>query len=134
MLLERIDELSLRHHDFGGRPTRCSAGFVRRIDRLKAELVGADEYVAVGGVATDAGSAEAALEREFAEIYRDPRADAAEAGARDAGDLIVDAISLARRQPGLARRRFEHLLIDDAQELDLGRRRGSWSRVGGERR
>ena len=41
-----------------------------------------------------------------------------EYGARDHGDLIVDAISLARKQPDLARR-FEHLLIDDAQELDL---------------
>ena len=42
----------------------------------------------------------------------------AEIGARDAGDLIADAISLARKQPDLARR-FAHLLIDDAQELDL---------------
>ena len=40
------------------------------------------------------------------------------AGARDAGDLIVDAISLARKQPELARR-FDHVLVDDAQELDL---------------
>ncbi len=42
----------------------------------------------------------------------------AEAGARDAGDLIVDAISLARKQPELARR-FDHVLVDDVQELDL---------------
>jgi superfamily I DNA/RNA helicase len=41
MLVERIDELSLRHHDFGGRPKTLLGGFVRQIDRLKAELVGA---------------------------------------------------------------------------------------------
>ncbi len=42
----------------------------------------------------------------------------AEAGARDAGDLLLDALSLARKQPAVSRR-FSHLLIDDAQELDL---------------
>jgi DNA helicase II / ATP-dependent DNA helicase PcrA len=46
MLVERIDELSLRHHDFGGRPNTLLGGFVRRIDRLKAELVGAEAYAA----------------------------------------------------------------------------------------
>ena len=44
MLVERIDELSLQHHDFGGRPNALLGGFVRRIDRLKAELVGAEDY------------------------------------------------------------------------------------------
>ena len=118
MLVERIDELSLQHHDFGGRPNTLLAGFVRRIDRLKAELVGPDEYLRWAGVADPMDSPEAALEREFAEIYRTHERMLAETGARDAGDLIVDAISLARKQPGLARR-FEHLLLDDAQELDL---------------
>ncbi|MGP0050077.1 MAG: ATP-dependent helicase [Solirubrobacteraceae bacterium] len=117
MLLDRIDELSLHHHDFGGRPTLLLGGFVRRIDRLKAELVGAEEYAAwAATLAQDVP--QAALEREFAEIYRTHERMLSEAGARDAGDLIVDALSLARRQPALARR-FDHLLLDDAQELDL---------------
>jgi DNA helicase-2/ATP-dependent DNA helicase PcrA len=117
MLVERIDELSLQHHDFGGRPNALLAGFVRRIDRLKAEQVGPDEYLRWAGSLPD-DSAEAALEREFAEIYRSHERMLAEIGARDAGDLIADAISLARKQPDLARR-FAHLLVDDAQELDL---------------
>jgi DNA helicase-2/ATP-dependent DNA helicase PcrA len=117
MLVERIDELSLEHHDFGGRPNALLAGFIRRIDSLKAELVSADEYVSwAASLAGD--SAETALEREFAEIYRAHERMLAEQGARDYGDLIVNAISLARAQPSLARR-FDHLLIDDAQELDL---------------
>ena len=41
-----------------------------------------------------------------------------QAGARDDGNLIGDALSLARQQPGVLRR-FAHLLVDDAQELDL---------------
>jgi DNA helicase-2/ATP-dependent DNA helicase PcrA len=44
MLVERIDELSLRHHDFAGRPNALLGGFIRRIDRLKAELVSAERY------------------------------------------------------------------------------------------
>ncbi len=117
MLVDRIDELSLRHHDFGGRPNTLLGGFVRRIDRLKAELVGADAYVAwARGLADDAPDAE--VEREFAQIYGTHERMLAEAGARDHGDLIVAALDLARAQPNLARR-FDYLLLDDAQELDL---------------
>jgi DNA helicase-2/ATP-dependent DNA helicase PcrA len=118
MLVERIDELSLQHHDFGGRPNTLLGGFVRRIDRLKAELVGAEEYLSWSGSLGGDDSSQAVLEREFAEIYRTHERMLADAGARDSGDLIVDALSLARRQPGRARR-FRHLLLDDAQELDL---------------
>jgi DNA helicase II / ATP-dependent DNA helicase PcrA len=119
MLVERIDELSLQHHDFGGRPNTLLGGFVRRIDRLKAELVGAEEYLSWSAALADDDSSHAALEREFAEIYRTHERMLTEAGARDNGDLIVDALSLARQQQSRARR-FRHLLIDDAQELDLG--------------
>jgi DNA helicase-2/ATP-dependent DNA helicase PcrA len=119
MLLERIDELSLHHHDFGGRPNALLGGFVRKIDRLKAELVAPQEYAEwAESLAPDSSSSEASLEREFAEIYRTHERMLAQAGARDAGDLILDALSLARKQPAIARR-FTHLLIDDAQELDL---------------
>ena len=117
MLVERIDELSLQHHDFGGRPNALLAGFVRRIDRLKAELISAEEYVAWADSLAD-DSPQAALQREFATIYCAHERMLAEAGARDAGDLIIDAISLARKQPELARR-FDHVLVDDVQELDL---------------
>jgi DNA helicase II / ATP-dependent DNA helicase PcrA len=117
MLVQRIDELSLRHHDFGGRPNTLLGGFVRRIDRLKAELVTAQTYVDwAAGLADDAPDME--LEREFAQIYCTHERMLAEAGARDDGDLIVSAVALARAQPNLARR-FDYLLIDDAQELDL---------------
>ncbi|HEY2260662.1 MAG TPA: ATP-dependent DNA helicase [Solirubrobacteraceae bacterium] len=117
MLVERIDELSLQHHDFGGRPNTLLGGFVRKIDRLKAELIGPDEYLQWARSLAQA-SAEGSLELEFAEIYRTHERMLAEIGARDAGDLIADALSLTRQQPAVARR-FSHLLIDDAQELDL---------------
>ncbi len=119
MLVERIDELSLRHHDFGGRPNTLLGGFVRKIDRLKAELVEPDEYSRWAASLQGVGeSSVAALELEFAEVYRNHERMLAETGARDGGDLIADALSLARKQPGTARQ-FTHLLLDDAQELDL---------------
>ena len=37
-------ELSLEHHDFGGSANALLGGFIRRIDRLKAELIGAEDY------------------------------------------------------------------------------------------
>ena len=117
MLVDRIDELSLRHHDFGGRPNALLGRFVRRIDRLKAELVSPQAY-SRWAAALPADSPEADLEREFGEIYSAHERMLEQAGARDTGDLIGEAVSLASRQPALACP-FSHLLIDDAQELDL---------------
>jgi DNA helicase II / ATP-dependent DNA helicase PcrA len=121
LLLERIDELSLERHDFGGSPNALFGGFVRRIDRLKAELIGAEDYARWASEMTDVPGdpSEAAIAREFAEVYRAHERMLADAGARDAGDLIRDALRRVREQPAVTRR-FEYVLLDDAQELDLG--------------
>jgi DNA helicase II / ATP-dependent DNA helicase PcrA len=120
MLVERIDELSLQHHDFGGSANALLGSFVRRIDRLKAELIGAEDYAAwaasLAELGTDVGEVE--LELEFAQVYRAHERLLAQDGVRDDGDLVRDALRLAREQPGIGRR-FDHLLLDDAQELDL---------------
>lgn len=116
MLVDRIDDLSLAHHDFGGRPNALLGGFVRRIDRLKAELIDAESYAAWAETVHDAG--DGPREREFASIYRTHERMLAQTGARDDGALVIDALSAARRHPALARR-FAHVLLDDAQELDL---------------
>src|SRR5437764_9096951 len=42
MLLDRIDELPLRHHEIRGNPAGLLARLLRRIDALKAEAVGAE--------------------------------------------------------------------------------------------
>jgi DNA helicase-2/ATP-dependent DNA helicase PcrA len=131
ILLERFDELSLQRHDFGGSANALLAGFVRRIDRLKAHLIGAEDYAkwAAGldrdearagagpGGANWGEPADAALEREFAEVYRAHERMLADAGVLDAGDLLRDALRAVRERPPLADR-FEHLLLDDAHELD----------------
>jgi DNA helicase-2/ATP-dependent DNA helicase PcrA len=111
MLVERIDELSLQSHDFGGNARGLLGGFVRRIDRLKAELVTPEQYAAWAATVDDP------RECEFAEIYRTHERMLAEAGARDAGDLVRDALQLAYERAVLPR--VKYTLLDDAQELDL---------------
>src|SRR5919106_230093 len=44
LLLEHLDELELRHHQIRGNPAPLLASFVSRIDRLKDEMVGVEEY------------------------------------------------------------------------------------------
>jgi DNA helicase-2/ATP-dependent DNA helicase PcrA len=107
MLLERIDELTLAHHDFGGSATALFGRFIRRIDGLKAELIDADQFAATAGSES---------EREFAEVYRTHERMLADACARDAGDLVRDALGKLERS---AERPFEHLLVDDVQGLRL---------------
>jgi DNA helicase-2/ATP-dependent DNA helicase PcrA len=120
MLLERIDELSLARHDFGGSANALLGGFIRRIDRLKAELIWSQDYSrwAAGLAGAGVEPSDAALAREFAEVYQTHERMLAELGARDAGDVMRDALRLVSEQPAVVRR-FEHLLVDDAQELDL---------------
>ena len=113
MLAERIDELPLRHHDFGGNAGALLGSVIRRIDRLKAELIGAEEF------ASWAQAQESLREREFAEIFHAHNRMLREQGTCDAGDLMRLALRLIADQP-VSRQPFEHLLIDDAQELDLG--------------
>lgn len=124
MLLERIDELTIRRHDFRGNPSALVASFVRRIDRLKDELIGPEEYAAWATQAHDAGSDDAerargAREREFAEIYRAHDRMLSEQGALDSGDLVIGALRLLRDHPHVRARvaaRYRHLLVDDVQE------------------
>lgn len=117
MLIERIDELSVQHHDFGGRAGALFGSFVRRIDRCKAELVDAEAYAA-WAAALPSGDGDAALEQEFAEVYRAHERMLADAGAGDEGDLMRDALRAATDHPAIGRR-FTHVLVDDAQELEF---------------
>ena len=118
MLVERIDELSLRHHDFGGRVNALLAGFVARIDRLKAELIGPEEYLCWAASLDLAERPEAELEREFAEIYAAHERILDEVGGSDSGNLVRQALAVVQQRPGSVRP-FDQVLLDDAQELDL---------------
>jgi hypothetical protein len=100
MLLESADELELRHHDFRGRPLALFAGFVRRIDQLKAELIDAERYAALGGARRQA-SASASSPPSTCR----PRPDARERGVLDAGDQLIACVRCSSATPTLARGR-----------------------------
>src|ERR687896_2368700 len=65
LLLERIGDLSLRHHEIRGNPAPLLASFVSRIDRLKEEMVSATEVRAwAEGLPQDTDAARARNCRE----------------------------------------------------------------------
>src|SRR5918992_5566231 len=124
LLLERIGELSLRHHEIRGNPAPLLASFVSRIDRLKDEAVTAEDHHRharrlMEEAADDASRAEAGRELEFARVYADHDRLLAERGALDSGDLILQAFRLLHEKPHVRRRlaeRFGHVLVDEYQD------------------
>jgi DNA helicase-2/ATP-dependent DNA helicase PcrA len=118
MLLERIDELPLSHHDLRGNPSALLGSIVQRIDRLKEELISAADYTA--WAATLPAGAE--REREFAAIYTAHERFLAEAGTLDAGDLVLHAFRLLREKREVRARlaaRFTHVLVDELQDASF---------------
>lgn len=125
LMLERIDELPLSSHDLRGNPSSLLAAIVKRIDRLKAELVTHEDYEAWAQTltqATDADRTRAAQEREFAAIYAAHDRMLAEAGAFDFGDLVLESFRLLREKPHVRARlavRFRHVLVDEFQDTNF---------------
>ena len=118
MLLERIDELPLRHHDLRGNPSAVLGSIVQRIDRLKDELISAEDYAAWAATLPEAS----AREREFAALYTAHDRMLAEAGAIDSGDLVLHAFRLLRTRPHVRARlagRHRHVLVDELQDASF---------------
>ena len=118
LLLERIDELSVRLHDFRGSPAALVAGIVARMDRLKARSITAEAFADwAQGLADD--DPQAAREREFAQIFLAHDRMLAEQALLDEGELVLRARALLAERPGA---RFAHLLADDVDELTPAQR------------
>ena len=116
MLLDRADELELRHHDFRGRPLALFAGFVRRIDRCKAELIDAQRYAQwAAGVDGEAGE----REREFAAVMAAHDRMLEQLAVHDEGGVLAAAVALLRHDADVRERiagRYPALLVDDWQD------------------
>jgi DNA helicase-2/ATP-dependent DNA helicase PcrA len=118
LLLERIDELSVRLHDFRGSPAALVAGIVARMDRLKARSITAQAFADwAAGLAHD--DQQCAREREFAQIFLAHDRMLAEQALLDEGELVLRAHALLAERPGA---RFAHLLADDVDELTPAQR------------
>jgi len=118
MLLERIDDLPLRHHDLRGNPSATLGAIVGRIDRLKDELVSADDYAAWAAALPE----DRAREREFAELYGTHERMLEEAGTLDVGDLVLHSFRLLRTRAHVRHRlaaRHRHVLVDELQDASF---------------
>src|ERR671922_1140859 len=109
LLLERLDDLTLRHHETRGNPAPLLASFVSRIDRLKDEMVSAEDYARyaerlAGAPDGDAARAHAERELEFGRLYADHDRLLSERGALDFGDLILRAFRLLHECPHVRQR------------------------------
>src|SRR5918999_590238 len=129
LLLDRLDDLTIRHHEIRGNPAPLLASFVSRIDRLKDEMVSAEDYDGYArrlaercADGDDAARASAAREVEFGGLYADHDRMLSESGALDFGDLIVRAFRLLHEKPDVRERvakRFRYVLVDEYQDTNF---------------
>ncbi|HEX8122312.1 MAG TPA: ATP-dependent DNA helicase [Solirubrobacteraceae bacterium] len=118
LLLDRVDQLTLKRHDFLGNRAALLASVIDRIDRCKLELVTAEDY-ARWAEGLEGETAE--REKEFAQLFTDHDRLLGEQGTLDVGDLVLRAIDLLGDPAAGARcrERFAHVLVDEYEDLDL---------------
>jgi DNA helicase-2/ATP-dependent DNA helicase PcrA len=130
MLLDRLDQLPLRHHEIRGNPAALLARLLARIDGLKAEAVGptaleerARERERAAG--DDAEREAARRDLEFAEFHTAHDRILASAGSLDRGDVFLALNSLLTERPDVRRQianRFEYLMVDELEETTPAQR------------
>ncbi|MFN8161897.1 MAG: ATP-dependent DNA helicase [Solirubrobacterales bacterium] len=129
MLLDRLEDLPLRHHEIRGNPAGLLARLLRRIDALKAEAVSPQALAELARRRqADAGD-EAALEaarreREFAELYAAHDRILAEAGSLDSGDVTLALRRLLSERADVRREiaaRFRYTMVDELEDATLCR-------------
>jgi DNA helicase-2/ATP-dependent DNA helicase PcrA len=127
LLLDRLEELTLRHHEIRGSPAPLLARVVRRIDRLKEEAITFDDYASWAGelaalARDDAERVHAVRELEFARLYADHDRLLAARGALDRGGAVLALVRLLRERPHVRAAlaaRYRHVVVDDHQDTGL---------------
>ena len=101
MLLDRLDDLPLRHHDIRGNPAGLLASLLERIDELKAGSEPADP--------------------DLAELVAAHDKILASACSLDRGDVFLTLNRLLDDRPEIRRQiatRFAHIMVDELEEYD----------------
>jgi DNA helicase II / ATP-dependent DNA helicase PcrA len=129
LLLDHLDELTLRRHEIHGNPAPLLAELVSRIDRLKQEMIApeallahAESERAEAHEGDDAARTRATRECEFAALYLEHERLLEERGALDFGDLVGRAFRLLHEKPHVRERvaaRAANVLVDDYQDVNL---------------
>ncbi|HEY7151104.1 MAG TPA: ATP-dependent helicase, partial [Solirubrobacterales bacterium] len=131
MLLDRLDDLSLRRHEIRGNPAGLLARLLRRVDALKAENVSPDQLrdwaERAERQASDVVQRERATrEREFADFYASHDRVLREGGSLDAADLVIELGCLVDERAdvrGALSQRFRHVMVDELEDAGLAHRR-----------
>jgi DNA helicase II / ATP-dependent DNA helicase PcrA len=129
MLLDRIDELPLRHHEIRGNPAGLLARLLQRIDALKAEAVSPETLAAWAAECSraardEAGREGARREREFAALYAEHDRILAAADSLDSGDVVLALGRLLAERADVRReiaKRFRFLMVDELEDATLAR-------------
>jgi superfamily I DNA/RNA helicase/CRISPR/Cas system-associated exonuclease Cas4 (RecB family) len=129
LLMDRVDDLDIRHHDLRGNAAPFFATVLQRIDRLKDEMVTGEEYLAwaesLAGSGDEAERDQSLREVEFARLYLAHDRLLDETGALDFGELILRAIRLLDERPAVRKRaseRFQAVLVDEYQDTNFAQK------------
>src|ERR1700761_9859768 len=130
VLLDRFDSLPLRRHEIRGNPAGLLARLLARIDRLKAQRVGATSLGELAArqaeeARTEAEHETARREAEFAELYATHDRILAETGRPHRGDVFLALDVLLVERPdvraGIAER-FAQVMVDELEESTAAQR------------
>jgi DNA helicase-2/ATP-dependent DNA helicase PcrA len=129
MLLDRLEELPLRHHEIRGNPAGLLARVLLRIDALKAEAVSSEALSGFArqqlrGAGDEAAVEAARREREFAELYAAHDRILASSGSLDSGDVSLCLRRLLAERADARREiaaRFRYTMVDELEDATVAR-------------
>jgi superfamily I DNA/RNA helicase/RecB family exonuclease len=130
LLLDHLDDLSLRRHEIRGNPAGLLARLLRRIDALKAEGVSPGRLRAWAEERErDARGSDdrerARREREFADLYASHDRILRQSGSLDGGDVVIELERVLRERPdvrGEIASRFRFVMVDELEDAGAAHR------------
>jgi len=119
LLLDHVEELTLRRHDLRGRPAAVLGAMIARIDRLKEAGVRPARFTEWAAALPADGSERLEREREFARLFEAHDRLLLEQGLLDFGELVLRVCELLEQRPHVRARvagRWRHVLVDDLED------------------
>jgi DNA helicase-2/ATP-dependent DNA helicase PcrA len=118
LLLDRVDELTLRRHDLRGRPASVLGAVITRIDGLKEAGIRPRRFSEWAASLPQDGE-RGEREREFAGLFEAHDRLLLGQGLLDFGELVLRTQELLEQRPHVRARvasRWRHVLVDDLED------------------